>query len=158
MKKLSYAEGSVFAVPLRDEGYARGVVARSDPKGEILFGYFFGPRILQISEASVNELQPSDAIVRLRFGALGLRNGEWPVLGLIPDWNRLSWPISDFVRRDPMGRRRTRLVRYLDDPSQAVAEYAVEDDPRLPADSLSGYGAVEIKLTVLLANSRGKVD
>ena len=41
--KLPYSEGSVFLVPLTDGGYARGVVARSGPKGKVLFGYILGP-------------------------------------------------------------------------------------------------------------------
>jgi hypothetical protein len=40
--KLPYSEGSVFLVPLRKGGYARGVVARASPKGKGLLGYFFG--------------------------------------------------------------------------------------------------------------------
>ena len=43
--KLPYSEGSVFLVPLRNGGYARGVVARATGEGKGLFGYFFGPRL-----------------------------------------------------------------------------------------------------------------
>jgi hypothetical protein len=42
-RKLPDSEGDGFAVPLRDGGYAIGVVARMDRKGSVL-GYFFGPR------------------------------------------------------------------------------------------------------------------
>ena len=59
--------------------------------------------------------------------------------------------MPDFARRDPLGRMKPRLVRYSDDdPSRREAEYAIDDDSGLPTDSLSGYGAVEIKLTKLL--------
>ena len=141
MSEQPYSEGSVFIVPLRKGGYARGVIARSDPKGVILFGYFFGPRLASADAAVLNDLDPANAILRVRFGALGLRNGEWP--------------IPDFARRDPLGRMKARRVRYSDDdPSQRAAEYPIDDDSGLATDSLSGYGAVEIKLTKLLGGAQ----
>jgi hypothetical protein len=42
-QKINYREGDWFAVPLRDGGYAVGLVARMDNRGGVL-GYFFGPR------------------------------------------------------------------------------------------------------------------
>lgn len=153
MSKHLYSEGSVFLVPLRKGGYARGVIARSDPNGVILFGYFFGPCLPSADAAVLNDLAPHDAILRVMFGALGLRNGKWPILGTVPKWNRSEWPMPDFARRDPLGRMKSRRVRYSDnDPSCREAEYPIEDDSSLATDSLSGYGAVEIKLTKLLGD------
>ena len=155
MSEQPYSEGSVFIVPLRKGGYARGVIARSDPKGVILFGYFFGPRLTSADAAVSNDLDPHNAILRVMFGALGLRNGKWPILGMAPKWDRSEWPIPDFARRDPLGRMKSRRVRYSDDdPSHREAEYPVEDDSGLATDSLSGYGAVEIKLTKLLGEAQ----
>ena len=57
--------------------------------------------------------------------------------------------MPDFVRRSP--GMRACLVRYSDDdPNRVEAEHPIDDDPELPVDSLSGYGAVEIKLDKLL--------
>lgn len=151
MKHLPYSEGSVFLVPLRKGGYALGVIARCDAKGGVLLGYFFGPRLASPDAAALADLDPTDAILRIRFGALGLRNGEWTVLGMAPNWNRSEWPIPDFARRDPLGRMKSRRIHYSDgDPSLIEAECPIEDDSGLTTDSLSGYGAVEIKLTKLL--------
>lgn len=155
MSEQTYSEGSVFLVPLRKGGYARGVIARSDPKGAVLLGYFFGPRLTSAGAAVLDNLDPANAILRVRFGALGLRNGEWPILGMAPKWSRSEWPIPDFARRDPLRRMKSRRVRYSDDdPSHREAEYPIEDDSGLATDSLSGYGAVEIKLTKLLEEAR----
>lgn len=155
MSKHPYSEGSVFLIPLRKGGYARGVVARSDPKGAILFGYFFGPRLASPDDSTLDDLDPRNAILRAMFGALGLRNGKWPILGIAPGWDRSNWRIPDFARRDPLGRMKSRRVRYSDaDPSHREAEYPIEDDSGLAADSLYGYGAVEIKLTKLLGDVR----
>src|SRR5437016_3923009 len=146
MKKLPYIEGSVFLVPLKTGGYARGVVARAGPTGTGLFGYFFGPCIPSIDVASLGDLHPSKAVLRLRFGDLGLINGKWPMIGMVPDWDRSQWRIPDFARRPP--GMRPVLVRYSDlDPMRVEAEYPIEDDSNLPTDSSSGQEAVEIKLT-----------
>lgn len=149
--KLPYSEGSAFLVPLKNGGYARGVVARSAPKGRILLGYFFGPRLELNTAGALTDLDPSKAILRIRFGDLGLINKEWPVIGSVPNWNRSEWPMPDFVRRDPLGKMKARLVRYSDDdPSCRKVECPIEDDSGLATDSLSGYGAVEVRLTKLL--------
>lgn len=151
MKHLSYSEGTVFLVPLRKGGYARGLIARSDAKRLMLLGYFFGPRLASREAAVLTGLDPTEAILRVRFGALGLRNGEWTILGTAPNWNRSEWTIPDFARRDPLGRMKSWRVHYSDsDPSLREAEYPVEDDSGLATDSLYGYGAVEIELTKLI--------
>jgi hypothetical protein len=149
--KLPYCEGTVFFVPLRNGGYARGVTARIDPKGEVLLGYFFGPRFDTDAAASVSDLHPSAALLCIRFGALGLQNGTWPILGQVSNWKRAEWPMPDFVRRDPLVKRKLRLVHYSDnDPSHIESQHPIDEDPGLQTDSLSGYGVVEIKLTKLL--------
>jgi len=148
---LPYSEGSVFFVPLRNGGYARGVVARASSEGGILFGYFFGPRLESMDGSDFDDMKPTKSILRLRFGDLGLINGEWPIRNGISNWNRAEWPMPDFVRRDPLGRRKPVIVRYSDtDPSRVDCEFCAVDDKNLAGDFMSGYGAIEIKLTKIL--------
>ena len=150
--KLPYGEGSVFLIPLRSGGYGRGVVARATPKGKGLLGYFFGPRVASAENASFDDLDPRSAVLRVIFGDLGLINGEWSIRGTVPNWDRSQWPMPDFVRRDPLGRRKPMLVRYSDaDPMRVEAEFPIDDDSGLATDSAYGYGAVEIELTKLLS-------
>ena len=152
MKKLPYIESSVFIVPLPDRGYARGVVARTTSKGKILLGYFFGPRLPSNKEVALNDLHPDKSILCVRFGDLGLINGEWLVVGTVPNWKRSEWSMPDFVRRDELSKK-AWLVRYSDnDPSQIDEEYPTDFDSELGRDSVSGYGAVELKLAKLLSN------
>jgi Immunity protein 26 len=151
--KLPYSEGSVFLVPLRDGGYAKGVVARAAPEGKVLFGYFFGPKIKSTEDIVVGDLTPGKEILKVRFGDLGLINGKWPVRGHVSNWSRSEWTMPDFVRREPISNR-TWLVRYSDtDPSRVVSEELVDPACSLPTDSTSGSGSVEIKLTKLLAGA-----
>lgn len=147
--KLPYSEGSIFFVPLRNGGFGRGVVARASPNGKGLFGYFFGPRLSSPDSEPLNDLKAVDAVLSVRFGDLGLINGEWPIRGTVLKWNRAEWPMPDFARRPP--GLAARLVRYSDtDPMRIESEQPIADDAGLPTDSASGYGAVEIKLTKLL--------
>ena len=152
MKKLPYSEGSVFLVPLEGGGYARGVVARSAPKGKILLGYFFGPRIEGDSDLHLDSLEAADSVLRLLFGDLGLIKNEWPVIGNIANWDRTEWPMIETIRRDSLGRLKPVLVRYADDdPSKVVAEVELERDRDLPIAGLAGSGFVEALLSKKLA-------
>jgi hypothetical protein len=148
---LPYSESSIFLVPLKDGGYARGVVARASPEGRGILGYFFGPRIPSKEDVPLNTPSPETSILRIIFGDLGLVDGKWPVIGTVANWNRAEWPMPDFVRRDPLGRRKPVLVRYSDtDPMQIEAEYPISEDAGLQPDALAGYESVEFKLSKLL--------
>ncbi|MBA4387844.1 MAG: hypothetical protein C0404_07675 [Verrucomicrobia bacterium] len=151
--KLPYSEGAIFLVPLRKGGYARGVIARASSEGKVLLGYFFGPRLSSAAITKSADLDPSKALLRVRFGDLGLMNGEWPIRGRIHNWNRTQWPMPDFVRTDPLMKKKPVLVRYSDDdPSRIEVESPVIDDAGLGTDSMAGYGAVELRLTKLLCD------
>ncbi|UWU66368.1 immunity 26/phosphotriesterase HocA family protein [Bradyrhizobium sp. NC92] len=151
--KLPYEEGSVFALPLRNGGFARGVVARSPRRGRVLLGYFFGPRLETPAAAMLDELHPNLAVARIRFGDLGLIEGRWLIIGKIPSWNQADWPFPDFVRRDPISRK-AWLVRYAnDDPLRSVSELLsnYDDLQLLDSDGLFGAGAAEARISKLLA-------
>jgi hypothetical protein len=147
---LPYAEGTVFTLPLREGGFARGIVARAAPEGAVLYGYFFGPKLSSAEGVQLDDLQPDEAIAQMIFGDLGLLNGEWKILGSLPNWHHDDWPMPDFVRRDPVGKRAWRVRRSDTDPSKIDSEEPVAFETNLPPNISSGYGAVEIKLTQLL--------
>src|ERR1700687_352317 len=131
-KTLAYGEGSIFLVPLEKGGYTLGVVARANSRGGTLLGYFFGPRLKEEADLRIEALDPERAIVRERFGDLGLHSGKWKVVGKVSGWNRADWPMPNFVRRDPLGRLKPRLVQYFDDdPSRIEKEYPIESDDGL---------------------------
>lgn len=151
MKPL-YPDSSVFLVPLKDGGFARGVVARTAPTGKLLLGYFFGPRLASQTDVDLSGLEPKDAVLSLRFGDLGLFKGLWPVVGKLPSWDPVKWPMPNAVRRDPLGRTKPILIRYDDnDPSKILSQEVLENDNNLPADGLAGYAFVEARLSKLLA-------
>jgi len=152
MKRIPYHEGSCFAIPLRQGGYAVGVVARMAPKGKLLLAYLYGMKFEDVpSMLDVTGLQPDAAIKRVCIGDLGLINGEWPVLGDMPDWQRNDWPMPIFMRRDDLSKRAWRVYYDDADPSKLEREEPVPYDiTGLESAGLYGYGAVEMLLTKLL--------
>jgi hypothetical protein len=150
----SYAEGDWFAVPLREGGFAIGVIARAMPRKEgVLLGYFFGPRRdgLPILD-ELKSLSASDAVLVERFGHLGLMHGTWPLLGRIDDWERDAWPTPAFGRFEELTGRAFKVIYDDANPNRLVREELVDPDELvgLPKDGLSGAGAVEGILTRLL--------
>jgi hypothetical protein len=152
-KKINYSEGDCFSIPLREGGFARGVVARMDGDG-IIFGYFFEPRIVEFADIHIDDLSPEKAILSGQVGDLGLLNEEWKVIGRIPDWSRKEWPMPSFLRFDE-GDSIGFLSTYDEDSLKCINEQEVQlsriNALDFPKDSVMGYGFVEIKLTKLLS-------
>jgi len=150
-KKLPYREGTWFAVPLRQGGYAIGVAARIDGTGG-MFGYFFGPKCekVPILEEACKHCK-EDAVLLTRFGDLGLIEGDWPIIGDCDEWDRGVWPMPPFVRIDEVAGK-AWISHYSEDNLDFIQEKPC--DPSLvseyPYDRLSGSGAVEIRLTKIL--------
>ncbi|MFF5537858.1 immunity 26/phosphotriesterase HocA family protein [Streptomyces cinerochromogenes] len=145
-RKLPYSPGDIFAVPLRDHGYALGVVARSNGKG-IALGYFFGPRVESLEDLpQVRRFEADSAIKVCRFGDLGLMREKWPLVGRVESWDPAQWSVPEFCRDGNI-----RVV--YDGDSLEVSHEERLNPPEcqlLPQDGLEGAGFVEIKLTRLL--------
>jgi hypothetical protein len=148
-KKINYREGTCFFVPLRNGGFARGIVARCDGGGR-LFAYFFGPKLKEPANGFA-DLSPDDAVLAGICGDPGLLEGEWPQAGELGDWQRARWPFPPLFREDePAGK--AWLSYYDEDSLDFVREESAPPDSRhaYPYDRLMGYGSVEIRLTKLL--------
>lgn len=151
MKTLPYQEGTWFAVPLQHGGFALGVVARATRYGKVILCYFFGPRRKTLPTLSDAEsLRPENAAGVWRVGDLGLVNGSWPILGSYPSWNRLEWPMPDYVRRD--SARRAWRVQYSDtNPNEIISEEREPHDSQLAPNSMRGYVAAAVALDLTLS-------
>ena len=138
----------MFTVPLRPDGHALGVVTRH-ARSAVTVGYFFGPAFTEPPDQPP-VLRPDEAVLVARFGDIPLVGGEWPVLGLLPGWDRSRWPSTTFVRGDMRGRG--YVVSYDDkDPNRVIGERSWTDaDTGLPHDDLHGYVIVRNRLSVLL--------
>lgn len=154
MPKGTYSEGDWFAVPLRGDGFAVGVIARAMPGKEgVLLGYFFGPRRTVPPALEVlGRLSVYDAIMVEIFGDLGIISGEWPLLGRINEWDRAAWPIPEFGRFEELTGRAFKVSYDDENPNNVIREEQIDPGELagLPQDGLSGAGAVERALTRLL--------
>jgi hypothetical protein len=150
----TYNEGDWFAVPLRDGGFAVGIIARAMPRKEgVLLGYFFGPRRDELPTLEeLSSLSASDAVMVKTFGDLGIIRGEWPLLGRLDGWDRAAWPTPEFGRFEELTGRAFKVVYDDNDPNRVIREERVEPSELhvLPKDGLSGAGFVETRLTRLL--------
>lgn len=154
MSHIKYREGDWFAVPLREGGFASGIIACATPRREgILIGYFFGPRRAVIPALQdLAGLSASDAVLVRRFGHLGLLRGTWPLLGKLDDWERDAWPTPDFGRFEELTGRSFKVIYDDADPNKLIREEIVDsyDLASLAKDGLLGAGAVGKVLTGLL--------
>lgn len=152
-KRISYREGDVIAVPLRDGSWGLGVVARMDAKGGLI-GYFFAPKYASVPSSTKHfSKRPAEAVLVVHCGDLGLLESKWKVIGQMEHWERGAWSIPVFVRTDMIsGLSRkiiyseeslTREVKTLPCPPQEVGV--------LPKDGVWGAGAVEKTLSRLLS-------
>ena len=150
-KKRVFDEGDCIAVPLSDGGYAVGIVARADGKGAAV-GYFFGPRYEDITQnMTARPLQPSEAVFVALFGDMGIRKGQWKVLGRYPRWQRDDWPNPSFLRVDGFGGRWRVTYSESDLCQEAEVEPITQlAAGNLPQDGAYGFVAVERVLASLL--------
>ena len=151
MKLQPYREGSWFAIPLRNGGYATGLVARLSPQGKVMLAYLFGPTHWTLPTlADVQPLTASDALKVIRTGDIALANGRWPVIGNTIGFQRNDWPVPMFIRRADALKRAWQAT-YGDDPAKPEREVSVPYDTEgLESDSLFGYGSAELLMTKLL--------
>ena len=152
MEKLPYSEGTWFAVPLRNGGFGVGVVARASRKGRVILAYFFGPqREAPPSLSELEHLTPNKAISVIRVGDLGLIDGSWPIIGNLKNWERTSWPMPVFIRRDPLSRKAWKVYYSDTDPNLPLSEVRTSyEDTSLQTDSMYGAGAAEDELAEFL--------
>jgi hypothetical protein len=150
--KLTYKEGTWFAVPLRQGGYAVGRIARQAPEGKIVLAYLFGPKRERMPTLDESEhLEPHKAIKVVRAGDLGLLDGSWPVIGDSPRWERERWPMPALIRRDDLSRTAWRVIYSDDDPNTVVSEQRIPyETAELGSAGLYGAKAVEAVLSQLL--------
>lgn len=156
-RRLPYNDGDLVAVPLRDNaGFAVGLISAHDGRGGAI-GHFFNRKFDRLpSMDEVGAPGAPDVLRVMRFGDLGLINGDWAVLGQHPNWRPRDWPMPDFGRREPSGNA-YRVIYSAADLRGPEREELIGDDEcdSLPRDALSGSGAVERVLTHLLVGDAG---
>jgi hypothetical protein len=146
--KPTYREGDWFAVPLDEDAFALGRIARHHQG--IVFAYFFAPAFDHVPTLRETEgLTADHSITPMLVSHLDLRDGAWPVLGQADDWDRLAWPLVEFERRIEGPGGGLYAIRWdeetLNEELSAHPIDASEAGLR-PRDVLSGAGAAVVKL------------
>jgi hypothetical protein len=158
-KHIKYSEGQWFVVPLKDGGYALGIIVRGSYKTKGGLGYFFGPRYENIpDEQETWHKRPSDAILIAWFGDLGIILGEWPLISTTRPFRQEEWPVPKFHRLDALDPSKGWLVEYDQESDRHVPVREIycnaEDLAGLPEDGGYGYKAIENLLTKILSNEQ----
>lgn len=113
--------------------------------GRTGLGWFFGPPLEAAPAlADFAGLDPGEAVYVCRVNDAGLRNGQWRALGVMPGFDRETWPIprmSELVEVGSFGL----VYDYGDDLAAEPAEERVELEAAqaCPAVGLHLAGAVE---------------
>ena len=148
-------EGTWFAVPLLNGGYAIGLVARTNGRGTVL-AYFFGPRLAAVPPLETVSLhKPSDAILVTPVGDYAFRHASWPLIGKEPTWRRESWPTPPLARYEELTGRWFEERFDDEDPAVLVSQRQIDQETgrTLPRSRLMGSGSAEQALTKLLGRS-----
>ena len=113
-KPAKQDNGDLFWVMKAGRRLALGLIARGG-KRIIKLGYFFPPSVLSdVSCVDHLVLSRQDAVHVKVFGALGLNNGNWPVIGKLKGFSREAWPMPVF-ERVPSGTDRRMISMYDED-------------------------------------------
>jgi hypothetical protein len=131
-------------VPLPNGGFGIGMLARMDGRG-IALGYFFGRRHATVPAAeALNHLRTADSILVAMFGDLGLRRGDWLVIGHADGWRPEQWPVPVFGRIDEYANK-ARRAEYDDQRLEIVSDTRIDVAiaRTLPRDGLVGFTGIE---------------
>jgi hypothetical protein len=157
-KHIRYAEGQWFAVPLKDGGYALGIIVRGSSKTRGGLGYFFGPRYPDVpDEDETWRKQPADAVLVAWFLDDGISWGQWPLIPSTRPFRREEWPVPAFWRFEPGNLGKGWVVAYRqDDDGSKIPEQQTYVDAkragRLPDDRVDSFAGIESRLETIFSD------
>lgn len=161
-RKNKYEEGTWFLVPLYGCVFSAGVVARVSMSSKgVLLGYFF--QNVYMRPPGLDELcdlSPEEACEALIFGDMGLKKGEWPILGRCDAWSSEDWHMPKFMRAEPISGRRYEVFYDTNDPAKRLGERELKygEYVNLKNDSLFGHIAVQRYISHVLGYAVPALD
>ena len=161
MPKKKYAqkiiEGGWYGIPLMNQQYALGLIARYNKSSSFTLGYFFGPAYDKIPDCSYTKKHQANSAVLIKEVAhVGILYGTWPFICMAENFNYADWPIPKFAYIDETEKPGYGYIReYVADCIIFIKQSRVpiKELEGLPSDGLAGHIALEISLTqALLGN------
>jgi len=96
-KRVRFAEGDVFLVPLTQGGFAVGLIVRCDLRGHGVLAYIFNSTVDEAGELDIDHVVSKEMVVDVVDVAMrSLVSGAWPIVGRLPNWSRSDWPVPVF--------------------------------------------------------------
>ncbi len=138
-RRVPYAVGDWFVIPLRDERWGAGRIASVHPGGKALVCYFFAPFGDPPSGDVLRALDPADALLIGKCGDPAIQRGAWPLVSIGAAFDLSRWPLPVFQNRDPITGALRRVV-YAEGDLLTPIVFSVSDDPSLadaPSDARS---------------------
>lgn len=152
-----FSEGDVFAVRLGAiDRWAAGVISRTSARWPNLILAHFFPHVprQRPGDFRLPKMSVQDAVFVCRVSDLALRDGDWPVIGSLPDFSREFWPMPQFHTPDHRLGEQVRIdIYYEHDPGHlkrstiAVAPTAAR---QLPDGATFGVGLAVERLVKIL--------
>ena len=150
-RSINYSEGTIFALKLRTEGFAIGIVTKiSKSRNGIIVAWFSDKRFKEIPDLAEIELIVNFTF-KWRIGDLSLIDNTWFILGKKQNFKSEDWPVPAFINKDPISNKAWE-VKYKENDIETIQSETLTDFSRedLDRDSLLGAGAVELRLDKLV--------
>jgi hypothetical protein len=151
--RFKMVEGSVFLVPT-SRGDALGVAARVY-KGNVMISCFFRPDALEASKSG--KLSRELALAVWQMGPLGFTQSGWPVIDMLPGWDRDAWKVTTF-KSWPAGFAQPEARSYSDSGIKSLVSRRSIDEAEaasLPEDGLYGHLMIPYMLEQLIEAGAG---
>jgi len=122
-KRVRFAEGDVFLIPLTQGGFAVGLIARYDLRGHGVLAYIFNRTVDEAGELDIDHVVSKEMVVDVvDFAMRSLVSGSWPIVGRLPNRSRsdqigqLSFRSQDDYRQEIYSNlipRDEEIFRYV---------------------------------------------
>lgn len=138
--EINFVPGEWCAIPMPESRWAVGRIVHRQQ--DVIVGYFFGPRREDLPQVSDLKGLTSTGVDEIRkVSDLGLRSGEWPVIGGSRDFDPMVWPVPAFGKPDWAQNQFWRLAYPDNDLKKPPEKVAIgfEEFMHLPVNGVVGH-------------------
>jgi hypothetical protein len=152
MGRIANIVGKIFTVPLKDDGYSVGLIARQN--NNIALGYFFNNYFSECPK-DTNEclIERNNICLISLFGILGIKNREWKIIGNLSGFDKKDWEIPEFKTKDLLLDNVYWKIIYNDELNEINRIKIKEAEAKkIWNGGIRGYGLIETILNKKIPN------